>query len=108
MDMQSTRWFDCQNCEDSHAFQPFQHLVRTNGHGYWLISRLYHSQTSSIVNHPHPDKLHVIKCVRTYILGNKRKFGTARSLVHHRDLIQTYLTAKRQLIGAENGVLCGV
>jgi len=36
-----------------------------------------------------------MKTYRAYILGCKRKFGTARSLVHYRDYIQAYLDAKR-------------
>lgn len=38
---------------------------------------------------------------RTYLLASKRKFGTARSLVKYRALIQAYLEHKRkQLKGA--------
>lgn len=49
------------------------------------------------MEHPHPDKQHVVRSVRRYLLGNKKKFGTARSLVHYRDLIATYQTAKKEL-----------
>ena len=48
------------------------------------------------MNHPHPDKQHVVRQVRRYLLAAKKTFGTARGLVHYRDLLQTYLTAKRQ------------
>ena len=47
--------------------------------------------------HPHPDKIHVVCSVGQFILGCKKRHGTARSQVHYRDLIQTYLTAKRQV-----------
>ncbi len=57
------------------------------------------------MQHPHPDKRHVMFYTRHYILGAKKKFGTARSLVHYRDLIQTYLTAKRQVI-REKTTIC--
>jgi hypothetical protein len=52
------------------------------------------------MNHPHPDKRHVMVAYRQFILGTKRKFGTARSFVHYKDIIQSYLTAKRQVLGA--------
>lgn len=46
--------------------------------------------------HPHPDKLHVVKCYRGHILGSKRKWGSARSLIHYRRLITEYLECKRE------------
>lgn len=49
--------------------------------------------------HPHPDKKHVTRSVRRYLLGEKsieRPRG-ARSLIHYRRLVATYLTAKREL-----------
>ena len=45
--------------------------------------------------HPHPDKLHVLRSIRKHLLGMKRKYGTARGLGHYGALVQTYLTAKR-------------
>ena len=50
------------------------------------------------MNHPHPDKRHVMIAMRQYVLGCKEKFGTARSQVHHRELIATYCAAKRQVL----------
>jgi hypothetical protein len=52
------------------------------------------------MTHPHPDKQHVIDSVRRYILSAGRKFtgrryGTARALIHYRDLLATYITAKK-------------
>lgn len=47
------------------------------------------------MNHPHPDKLHVVRSVRRYLLGVKRKAGSCRGLGHYHGLLQTYLTAKR-------------
>ncbi len=48
------------------------------------------------MEHPHPDKLHVLRCDREFILAFKRKNGNARSLVHYKDFIQTYLACKRK------------
>jgi hypothetical protein len=36
-------------------------------------------------------------CYRRYILGCKRKWGTARSLVHYKGYVQEYLNCKRKL-----------
>jgi hypothetical protein len=47
------------------------------------------------MSHPHPNKRHVVKAMRRYLLGVKRTNGTARNLGHYQALIQTYLTAKR-------------
>lgn len=44
--------------------------------------------------HPHPDKRHVMRQYRGYILGSKRKHGTARGQAHYMDLIRVYLAAK--------------
>jgi hypothetical protein len=68
------------------------------------------------VTHPHPDKQHVVTCVRRFIIGLKNKYGFtekylkdgiektrfvnrrgARSQVCYSRLIDTYLTAKREL-----------
>ncbi len=45
--------------------------------------------------HPHPDPAHVMRCYRRYILSCKRKWGTARGLVHYRPIVAEYLAAKR-------------
>jgi len=45
--------------------------------------------------HPHPDKAHVRRCIRKHILACKRKWGSARSLLHYRGLIATYIEARR-------------
>ena len=50
------------------------------------------------MHHPHPDKRHVMRQMRRYILATKKSFGTARSLVHYRDIIATYKEAKRQVL----------
>jgi hypothetical protein len=55
------------------------------------------------MKHPHPDKRHVVDSCRRYILACGRKFtgreyGTARALIHYRDLLETYVTAKKELI----------
>jgi len=49
------------------------------------------------MDHPHPDKRHVMNAIRRYLVSEKRKRGTARGLIHYHDLLQTYLTAKRDL-----------
>lgn len=46
--------------------------------------------------HPHPDPKHVMRAYREHILSFKRKAGSARGLVHYRQMIDTYLWAKRQ------------
>jgi hypothetical protein len=40
---------------------------------------------------------------REFILGMKRKFGTARGHVHYKQMIQIYLTAKRIAVSAAPG-----
>lgn len=48
--------------------------------------------------HPNPDKVFLMKTYRAYILGSKKRNGTARSLVHYRDYVREYLTAKKDVI----------
>lgn len=60
------------------------------------------------MNHPHPDKQHVVDSCRRYILAAGRKFtgrqfGSARALIHYADLLSVYVTAKKQLTEAING-----
>jgi hypothetical protein len=45
--------------------------------------------------HPHPDKLHVRRQYRRHILNCKKKWGSARSLIHYRRIIDAYLETKR-------------
>jgi hypothetical protein len=47
--------------------------------------------------HPHPDKRHVMGQYRRHILSAKKKFGSARSLIHYRRIVETYLDCKRAL-----------
>lgn len=49
-----------------------------------------------MICHPHDDPQHIVSIYRGYILGFKRKYGTARSQVHYRDLMATYVLAKRE------------
>jgi hypothetical protein len=51
--------------------------------------------------HPHPDKRHVMTIYRRHILGRKRKWGTARGLVHYRSYVRTYLECKREVLKAK-------
>jgi hypothetical protein len=48
--------------------------------------------------HPHPDKRHVMRSYRQYILACKKRWGTARGLIHYRGIVETYLGAKRSLM----------
>ncbi len=50
------------------------------------------------MDHPHPNKPRIVSSYRQYILGVKRKEGIARSLVHYKDIVASYRTAKRQLL----------
>jgi len=54
--------------------------------------------------HPHPDTRHVMRIMRTYLLGVKKKCGTARGLGHAHDLLHTYLTAKREVRTAQRAL----
>lgn len=47
------------------------------------------------VDHPHPDPRHVARMYRKHLLGCKRKYGSARGLIHYTQYIQTYLHCKR-------------
>jgi hypothetical protein len=47
------------------------------------------------------NKRNVMETYRKFILGCKKKYGTARSQVHYRDYIQAYLVAKRWVIFLE-------
>src|SRR5689334_9459512 len=44
--------------------------------------------------HPHPDKAHLVRTYRRYILWAKKSYGSARGLVHYRQIIAIYLWAK--------------
>lgn len=48
-------------------------------------------------SHPHPSPRHVMTIYRRFLLGWKRKHGTARGLIHYKPLLQEYLAAKREL-----------
>lgn len=50
------------------------------------------------MEHPHPDKRHIMRTYRRYLLAAKSAFGSARGLVHYHGLVQSYLTAKRQVL----------
>lgn len=44
--------------------------------------------------HPHPDKAHIMRTYRRHIMASKRKFGSARSLIHYRAFLQEYISCK--------------
>jgi hypothetical protein len=46
------------------------------------------------MSHPHPDKLHVRRQYRRHIMASKKKWGTARSLIHYRQIVEAYLWSK--------------
>lgn len=50
--------------------------------------------------HPHPQPRHVMSVYRGHILGSKRKWGTARGLIHYRAYIAEYLAGKRVALSA--------
>lgn len=54
--------------------------------------------------HPHPDPGHVMSMYRKHILGSKRKWGTARGLIHYGALVQAYLAAKRAHVNRDGDV----
>jgi hypothetical protein len=47
--------------------------------------------------HPHPDKEHVMSQYRRHILTCKKKWGTARGLIHYRSIVNEYLRCKAHL-----------
>ncbi len=49
--------------------------------------------------HPHPDPLHVRKRYRRHILASKKKWGSARGLIHYRKIVRTYLWTKGVYVG---------
>lgn len=49
------------------------------------------------MSHPHRSRRHVMERYRAHILGCKRKWGTARGLIHYRAFIAEYLAAKREV-----------
>jgi hypothetical protein len=48
--------------------------------------------------HPHPDQAHIMRTYRRHILASKKKWGTARGLVHYRRFVDDYLDAKRSVL----------
>lgn len=48
-------------------------------------------------SHPHPNPAHVMCCYRGYLMKAKRQ-SSARSLIHYRELVDTYLAAKRLVV----------
>jgi hypothetical protein len=53
--------------------------------------------------HPHPDKRHVMSQYRRHIMNCKKKWSSARGLIHYRALVATYLAAKRSLMERSHG-----
>lgn len=67
------------------------------------------------MQHPHPDKQHVVRQIRRYLLAAKKSFSRqekpkpgeriprrgARSLYHYMDLVATYQEAKRILLESQ-------
>lgn len=46
------------------------------------------------VDHPHRDPGHVTRVYRKHLVAKQREFGSARGLIHYRQLLQTYLYCK--------------
>jgi len=53
--------------------------------------------------HPHPSPAHVMRCYRKHILKCKKRWGTARGLIHYRRLLDEYLAAKRVTVNGNAG-----
>lgn len=52
-----------------------------------------------MAEYTHPGKPeHVMRVYRGHLLGCKRKWGTARGLIHYRAILQEYLAAKRLVV----------
>lgn len=41
---------------------------------------------------------HIMMVYRRHLLGSKKKWGTARGLIHYRALLESYLKAKRAVL----------
>lgn len=54
--------------------------------------------------HPHPDPAHVMRTYRQYILDRKKKWSSARGLIHYRQIVDTYLWAKRAALRRGNAL----
>lgn len=52
--------------------------------------------------HPHHNKAHLVSQYRKHILSCKRRWSTARGLVHYRKIVATYLWAKRELLSSRS------
>ena len=50
------------------------------------------------MGHPNQNHKYIMETYRQYLLGCKKRFGTARSQVHYRELIMAYLEAKREVV----------
>ena len=48
--------------------------------------------------HPHPSRKHIMVTYRRHVMSSKRKYGTARCLVHYRGFVNEYLEAKRDVL----------
>lgn len=42
---------------------------------------------------------HIMRVYRSFIIGTKRKWGSARGLVHYKGYVSAYLEAKRVVLG---------
>ena len=49
------------------------------------------------------DPRHIMTCYRQYILACKRKWGSARSLVHYHEIVREYLDAKKRCSAKSEG-----
>lgn len=54
------------------------------------------------MEHPHSDKAHVVRQMRRYLMRERQCGRNPRSQVHYRELVRTYLTAKRQLFSTDS------
>lgn len=58
-----------------------------------------------LMSHPHESRRHIMTAYRRFILGCKKKYGTARSQVHYMDYVREYLEAKRDVLKERGNAL---
>jgi len=47
---------------------------------------------------------HIMSVYRRHLLGSKKKWGTARGLIHYRSFVDSYLLAKRAVLAGQEFV----
>lgn len=58
--------------------------------------------------HPHPDREHIMRSYRRFIIGKRREFTgkwghrAHRSMIHYMDIVHEYLEAKRDVLASRD------